>query len=422
MEIALAIGFVGLLVFLAHLFSALFERTRVPDVLPLVFLGLLLGPILRVITPEAFGKVGPIFTTISLVVILFQSGLGLNPAVLRESFLPGIRITSLNFVGSVVAVAVIAVFGLRMSALEGILLGAILGGTSSAVVIPLIGRLSLRPETRVALLLESTFSDVLCIVTTLALLQAIRYHELRPTVMVGQLLSSFLMAAIIGALAALFWSAVLQRVRQLENSIFLTPAFVFIIFSLAEMLGYSGAIAALVFGIVLGNIQNLPFPVLQNFLRGRAVQLDQVEKSFFSEVVFLLKTFFFVYIGLSIRLTDLRLFALGVGVTIVLFLVRIPVVRGALGRASRGFDGALAAVMIPKGLAAAVLASLPAQAGVGKGMIIQDVVYAVILLSILGTAFLTLLLEKGILREPYASLFPSEEAQLSANASGEGDS
>lgn len=414
METALAIGFVGLLVFLAHLFTALFERTRIPDVLPLVVLGLLIGPGLKLITPEAFGKVGPVFTTISLIIILFQSGLGLHLATLRESLLPGIRLTVLNFVGTMFVAAAIAVLMLHMSLLEGLLLGAIIGGTSSAIVIPLVGRLPVHRETRTILLLESTFSDVLCIVTALAFIQAIRYHEVRPTLMLGQLIASFLVAAIIGALAACFWSATLQRVRHLENSMFLTPAFVFVIFSIAELLGYSGAIAALAFGIVLGNIQSFSLSALRDLLRGRAVRLTQVEEAFFSEIVFLLKTFFFVYIGLSIRLTDLALLAIGVGIVGVLFLVRVPVVRMALGRIARGMDGALAAVMIPKGLAAAVLASLPAQAEVAGGAIIQDVVYAVILLSIVGTALLTFLLEKRLLWRPYAAFFPMGEEGGSA--------
>jgi len=405
MEIALAIGFVGLLVFLAHLFAALFERTRVPDVLPLVVLGLLIGPILGVITPETFGKVGPVFTTISLIIILFQSGLGLNLMTLRESLLPGMRLTILNFLATLLIGTAIAILGLRMSLLEGMMLGAIIGGTSSAVVIPLVGRLPVQAETRTVLLLESTFSDVLCIVTTLALIQAVRSHELRPTLIAGHIIASFLMAAIIGAAAAFFWSVVLQRVRQLENSLFLTPAFVFIIFSIVEVLGYSGAIAALAFGIILGNIQSLSLSVLRDVLRGRAVQLNRAEETFFSEIVFLLKTFFFVYIGLSIRVTDVGLFAIGVGVVAVLFLIRIPVVWGALRKSARGFDAALAAIMIPKGLAAAVLASLPQQAGVERGDVIQDIVYAVILLSIMGTALLTFLLEKRLLKWPYAYLF-----------------
>ena len=411
METALAIGFVGLLVFLAHLFTALFERTRIPDVLPLVVLGLLIGPGLKLITPEAFGKVGPVFTTISLIIILFQSGLGLHLATLRESLLPGIRLTVLNFVGTMFVAAAIAVLMLHMSLLEGLLLGAIIGGTSSAIVIPLVGRLPVHRETRTILLLESTFSDVLCIVTALAFIQAIRYHEVRPTLMLGQLIASFLVAAIIGALAACFWSATLQRVRHLENSMFLTPAFVFVIFSIAELLGYSGAIAALAFGIVLGNIQSFSLSALRDLLRGRAVRLTQVEEAFFSEIVFLLKTFFFVYIGLFIRVANIEPFAIGLGIVVALFLMRIPVVWGALGKIARGLDGALAAVMIPKGLAAAVLASLPLQAGGREGALIQDVVYAVILWSIVGTALLTFFLEKRILWRSYARFFPAEEGE-----------
>ncbi len=417
METALAIGFVGLLIFLAHLFAALFERTRIPDVLPLVVLGLLIGPGVKLITPEALGKVGPVFTTISLIIILFQSGLGLHLATLRESLLPGIRLTVLNFIVTMLVTAAIVVLGVRMSLLEGLLLGAIIGGTSSAIVIPMVGRLPVRVETRAILLLESTFSDVLCIVTALALIQAARYHEVKPTLMLGQIIASFLVATVIGALAAFFWSATLQRVRHLENSMFLTPAFVFVIFSIAELLGYSGAIAALAFGVVLGNVQNFSPSALRGLLRGRAVRLTQSEEAFFSEIVFLLKTFFFVYIGLSIRLTDIGPFAIGVGIMAVLFLVRVPVVWGALGKSVPGLDGALAAVMIPKGLAAAVLASLPLQAGIERGAIIQDIVYAVILLSIVGTALLTFLLEKRILWRPYAYFFPAEggEDPLLAN-------
>ena len=43
MELAPVIVFVGLLIFLAHFFVALFEKTRIPDVLYLIIIGLILG-------------------------------------------------------------------------------------------------------------------------------------------------------------------------------------------------------------------------------------------------------------------------------------------------------------------------------------------------------------------------------------------
>ncbi|MFQ6087654.1 MAG: cation:proton antiporter [Candidatus Methanofastidiosia archaeon] len=405
MEIALVILFVGLLIFLAHWFSALFEKTRVPDVLLLVFIGFLVGPVTELVSPEDFGKVGNVFTIIALVIILFASGLGLSFSSLRESMVPGIRLSLINFVGTVVIVALISIPMFQMSLLEGLILGSILGGTSSAVVIPMVSKLRLQQNSRTTLILESTFSDVLCIVITLGFIQAIKYHELKPGLILGEIIASFLLATAMGALAAFFWSTLLNRIRHLENSIFTTPAFVFILFGVAELLGYSGAISALAFGIVLGNIHSLKLPILKRLTSSRPVSLNKIEKAFFGEAVFLLKTFFFVYIGLSVRLTNFMLILAGLGLTLVMFLIRIPVVRLGMDKTVTRFDASVAAVMVPKGLAAAVLASLPLQAGIEKGVLMQDVIYAVILLSIIATTSLTFLIEKSSLRQRYESLF-----------------
>ncbi|HCJ67237.1 MAG TPA: sodium:proton exchanger [Elusimicrobia bacterium] len=405
MGIAIVIVAVGLLVFLAHLFSALFERTRVPDVLPLVLLGFLVGPIFGLVPPEAFGKVGNVFTSIALVVILFQSGLGLNFLTLRESMMPGIKITVVNFMGTTIVVSLFSIFLLGMSVLEGLTLGSILGGTSSAVVIPMVSKLRLQQGSRTMLLLESTFSDVLCIVVTIAFIQAIKYHELIPSLIFGQIVASFLLATVIGAFAAFFWSNVLSRVRRLENSTFTTPAFVFIVFGVTELLGYSGAISVFAFGIVLGNIQKVPLTIFRKFASLQPITLNETEKAFFSEIVFLLKTFFFVYIGLSIRINQLIPIIIGLLYTLVVFAIRIPVVRLSMDKALGRLDASLASVIVPKGLAAAVLASLPLQAGIEKGVIMQDVTYAVILFSIIATTILTFLIEKNILQKPYSSVF-----------------
>ena len=43
-QIASSVLSVGLLVFIAHFFTALFEKTKVPDVLPLIIIGIIIGP------------------------------------------------------------------------------------------------------------------------------------------------------------------------------------------------------------------------------------------------------------------------------------------------------------------------------------------------------------------------------------------
>ena len=58
--------------------------------------------------------------------------------------------------------------------------------------------------------------------------------------------------------------------------------------------------------------------------------------------------------------------------------------------------------MIPKGLAAVVLASIPAQQGVTGGELIKNITYGVVLLSIVLTALLILLIDKTKFSAIYA--------------------
>ncbi|MFC1914292.1 hypothetical protein ACFLXF_03365, partial [Chloroflexota bacterium] len=63
------------------------------------------------------------------------------------------------------------------------------------------------------------------------------------------------------------------------------------------------------------------------------------------------------------------------------------------------------AVMVPKGLAAVVLASIPLQQGILGGELIKNITYGVVLLSIVITSFMVMLLDKTGLYELYGWLF-----------------
>jgi Kef-type K+ transport system membrane component KefB len=54
--------FLGLLIFCAHLFNAWFSRRRIPDVLLLMGIGILVGPVAGLITPEQLSNVGPVLS------------------------------------------------------------------------------------------------------------------------------------------------------------------------------------------------------------------------------------------------------------------------------------------------------------------------------------------------------------------------
>jgi NhaP-type Na+/H+ or K+/H+ antiporter len=266
------------------------------------------------------------------------------------------------------------------------------------------------------LIFESIINDVLCIVFTFSLLQAYKLGEIKIGLMTLKIIATFIIAAAFGVLGALAWSAILNRIRNLENSTFTTLAFIFIVYGIVELLGFSGAIAALVFGFTISNVSKIKFSMFRYSGRLETTELDSRERGFFSEISFLLKTFFFIYIGISIQLSSIGLLVFGLLLTIVIYAIRIPVVSLTIPRGTPIKDATLFSVIIPKGLAAAVLASVPLQQGVVGGEVIQNLTYAVVLLSIIMTSVLIFLVDKTKLAEVYQALLGKFNKSMSANA------
>ena len=394
MDAAQLVIFIGLLIFVSHLFAGIFEKKGIPDVLMLMIIGIIIGPVLNLVTPESFGIVTGIFTTITLVFILFQGGLDLRFETMQSALRGMTFITCTNFGVTTLVVGLIAWLLLGLEPIPAFTLGAILGGTSSAVVIPLVKQLKLQESARTILVLESALSDVLCIVFVLALIQAYSADGIRVGAIVGSIISSFTLAALLGIVSALLWSVLLAKIRTIKNSMFTTPAFVFVIYGIAEVLGFSGAIAALAFGVTLANIDRFRLKTIQRFVNKGLNTFNDAEKQFFSAIVFLLKTFFFVFIGISIQFTNGWALLFGFFITIVIYILRIPVVKFSIQEALPTIYLTIMSTMVPKGLAAAVLASLPLQYGLPGGEMIRDLTYAVILTSIVLTSILIPVLEK----------------------------
>lgn len=398
--------FLGALIFCAHLFAAFFRRSRVPDVLFLVLIGIVLGPVLGWVTPDMLGGVGSLFASVTLVFILIDSGIEMSIGNLRRYWVGIVQVTFYSFCLSMAAAALTAHFLAGLEWLPSLLLGSMVAGTGSSIVIPIIKQMRISSQTQTVLTLESAISGVLCIVVALALMEGFKMGRINVAQVTGNLLASFTMAVLIGGLGGLVWSVLLRRVRKLQNSMFLTPAFVFVLYGLTEALGFSGAIAALAFGIVLGNAVYLEYAFVRK-LWHRSMppmqSLGENEKSFFKEMVFILKTFFFVYIGISIPFTDTVALLWGAVIVAALFLARFVLIQ-LVGRHNSATDRLIVSIMIPKGLVSAVLASMPRQINSAAGApiiphaeTIECMVYSIIFFSIVFSTILVLLCRKRII-------------------------
>jgi cell volume regulation protein A len=411
-NIAIVIAFIGLVVFAAHLFEGIFRRTRIPDVLMLIIIGLIIGPVLNLVNPEDFGEIGPIFATITLIIILFEAGLNLNLKLLSETFQRTMLLAIVVFIVSTGLVACVVYFMTDLELVQSFILGAIVGCTSPAIVAPIITRLNLSEKTIPILIVESTITDVLAIIVAVSLMDAAEIGRFDIGNMAGQMIASFILAVVMGFISALFWSVVLDRVRTLQNSMFTTLAAVFLVFGVAELLGYGGAVSAIAFGITLGNIQIFRKPMEKLFKKSFLAKpegINEKEKGFFSELVFLLKTLFFIYVGISLHLASYWVIAVGIIITVLIILIRYLLVRFIIRNSIPSKDLATITVMLPRGLASAVLAAIPFQRGMEGGDVIQNLAYAVILFTIILTALLIPVVEKTNSNTTFIKVFPGTD-------------
>jgi len=393
---------IGLMVFFAHFLSLQFRKTNIPDVLVLMLVGILIGPVLALVTPADFGRVGSLIATIALVVILFEGGTSLNLSVLGKSLGTTGLLALGCFLLSATTVALIGQFVLGLTPLPALMLGVTLGGSTSAVVIPMVEVLKLSEKPTTVLVLESALTDVLCIVGVFALLQIHTQGGVEPGRLIGSVMAALIFAAVIGVLGGVGWLLVLGKVRDFPNTISSTLAYVFIVYGITEMLGFSGAIAALALGISLTNFEKFNLHRISN-IDQNLVPLNETDLTFYREAVFLLKTYFFVYLGISIRFSEAYLAVAAIAIVMLIYAIRLILTRMIFRNPGYTLrDAAFISMMAPKGLAAAVLASLPLKYGVVGGEIIRDTTYMVVLVSITLTALLVMFYPRRIVQHLYA--------------------
>ncbi len=409
--------FLGAIVIAAHAFQLIFKRYRIPDNLWLIGIGLLIGPLFGWVQPEDFGILGEILTAIALAVILFEAGLEIDLAEVRPTLKGSLGLVATAYTLTAVLVAVITHFVIGIPWESAFFAGAVLAAPSPPIIIPLLNGLGFRPELRTTITVESAIGEAAGLVIALGLLEATKLDDVGFGRIAGGVLQAFVMAAVVGVLGGLVWAHGLSWVRSLKNSMILTPAFIFIVFGLSEYLGFSGPIAALAFGMTMANLGALPRN-LRTIRIGEGLSSvnghNADETRFVAEVVFLLKTFFFVFLGLSMRPADLFSLPAVLFVAVLVFarLVSVRLCLMSSLRSSR--EGLLTSLMVPRGLAAAVLAAAAAETPtlIG-GELVDNLIYSVILYSIVFTAVGIIYLERFPVTAKWSRvIFPTGRGNL----------
>jgi cell volume regulation protein A len=220
------LGFIGILLIIGFLLDYLFRKTNFPDILILLAIGYLIGPVFNIINPSDIASASEIIATLALVIILFNGGLHFDFAEVLSNAPRAMTLVILGVGVGIGTTAAFAHYVLKWELLDSLLLGSILGGTSAAIVMPLITRARVPDKVSTLLSLEAVLNSPIIIVLALVILKVITGGETGIEIStVGiDIATRFLLGTAIGVGVGFFWLFILTRMEREEYSDILTLA------------------------------------------------------------------------------------------------------------------------------------------------------------------------------------------------------
>jgi len=408
----LVFGLMAIIIFFAYISGYASRKTGLPEILFLMLLGVLVGPVLQIVKVEDLAPIAPFVSSLAITLILFDSGLKMDLINAIKDSGRAIVLGILGFVFSFLTVAAYTVLVFKWDLLFGLIVGCVLGGTSSIIVIPIVNRMSVNRRVVTILSLESVVTDVLVIVCALGLLKIWLGSQSEVLNLAKSLFDNFALGGVIGVAGGLVWLRMLNTFTEDDYNGILTLGVMLGLYSISELMQGSGAISALTFGLILGNGTLISTKLKLNL----ASQLDRVSISFHEQITFLLKSIVFVYLGILLSLINPSNFILGVGVSLLLLLARAAAVYiTSLGDPILSLDRKVMTFLLPRGLAAAAVAQLVAAQGLSNIQSFNDICISVILSTILITIAGTRLSNTRIPFIPHLKLSLAAKTQKVAN-------
>ena len=369
----------SVVIILGVLGEAFFKKTGIPDIAFLMVLGVVIGPVFGIIQPEAVIEIVPYFAALALIIIMFDGGYNLHIGNVLKTAHFAIVLVILGFAVSVGIVAAFGHYGLGWEWMDSILLGAIVGGSSSIIVFGLVRKLRISDEAKSMLSFESALTDIFATIIAFILFEAILSGQFNLDLLGQTIGRAVAVGLILGFGVGIPWMFFISKLTNAQHNYMLTLGVLFLLFFLANSFGESGALTALVFGLMLGNkkylVQKLKIKLPDN----------TIDNSLHRQVTFIVRAFFFVFVGLLASFGQIEYVIFGIMAAVAIYAGRVIITHTALVKGFSKLDKKVTSVMIPRGLAAAVLATIPLTMGLQNGEAYPQIIFFIILTSVIIT-------------------------------------
>lgn len=312
---------------------------------------------------------------VALALILFSGGLDTEWSSVRPLLLKGLALSTLGVVITAMLVGVFARIVLGFTLLEGVLLGAIVSATDAAAVFSVLRArsLGLKGHVRPLLELESGSNDPMAVFLTTALLGIMTQPGARWLSLVPMFIQQMALGAALGYAMGKLVVLIMNRLALEFEGLYpvLTLSLILLTYGATAALDGNGFLAVYVTGLVMGK---------SDFIHKRSVM------RFHDGLAWLMQIAMFLGLGLLVFPSHLLpIVGLGLLASLFLMLVARPVsVLVTLAFSGMKFNEKLMISWVGlRGAVPIVLATFPLLAELPKAEMIFDLVFFIVLTSIL---------------------------------------
>ena len=394
----------GLILAIGMVTALLAQKIKVPDVAVFLIVGMLIGPEgLGLIDVKADSALNQIVLLFGASYVLFDGGASLKFSVLKQVWITIVVLATVGVVITAAITGVAAYLVLAIPATTALLLGSAIASTDPATLVPIFRQVKIRDRVAQTVMSESAFNDATGAIMTFAVLGvAMGTSEFS---LAGSFLDLVMEAgfgiasgAVLGYLAALLiahekWAFLMDYAPVVTLVAVIGAYFV------ADGLHASGFMAVFVFGMVLGNKDELGFTMAAR---------DQEElDDYVLTTAFIMRLFIFLLLGSQVDFTLMNQYLVGgVAVVAIFMLIARPVTVFLCALPDRRARWSLGEILFmcwtrETGVIPAALAGLLVGMHAPGARVIASVTFIAILMTILIQAPTTKWLGKrlGLLEE-----------------------
>jgi NhaP-type Na+/H+ or K+/H+ antiporter len=252
------VAVIGTVILLGVFLTAISKKTGWPLALVLMIIGLFVGPILHIFDVSEFQGAVQSFAILALILVLFDTGYDIKLSKIKQSILQSTGLALVGVLATLFVVFLIGRYILHLDFYLALLFGALLASTDLTIIGPLMQNMRIKQNVKDALDMEATLNSVFAAVLAIVFgMMAMTSSTLTEALTRG-VLYHIIIGVAIGLMLGWILLKGIHHLPADDMPAIVTIGAVLVVYSVTELIGASGVIAALIVGLLYGNVKPAP--------------------------------------------------------------------------------------------------------------------------------------------------------------------